>query len=189
MIQIIPAGSLQANCCIVSGDDRLAAVIDPGGDIPEIEEFLKKKSLKCEGILLTHGHRDHIDGVEQLRKDTGAKVYISKADAYRLDSPADVLLDDGDTVKTAGMEFRMVSTPGHTEGSCCYILWDKVMFSGDTLFYGTIGRTDLPGGDTGMIMKSMNRLRELPYEDLTVIPGHGEITSLKFERKYNPYLK
>ena len=146
-----------------------------------------------DAILLTHGHFDHVGGVRQLAADTDCKVFLHEADLsmppqmtagplYYTDTYA-----EGDILNIAGLYFRVLHTPGHTPGSVC-LQCENTIFSGDTLVWGSCGRTDLPGGDWSTILKSLKRLAALPG-DSDVYPGHGDKTTLAFERMYNPYMK
>jgi len=178
-------------------------VIDPADDAPRIEKYLKSEGLKVSNILLTHGHFDHIMAAEDLRKDTGAKLWALDKEKETLLDPnlngdarfmrknlqltPDEFFHDGDVLKLLGHDWKVIWTPGHTEGSCCFYIEDeKVLFSGDTLFQGSFGRFDMPGGDFSKISNSLrNVLFRLP-EDVVVFPGHMDETTIGFERKYNP---
>ena len=154
--------------------------------------FLEGQGLTLGAILLTHGHFDHVGAVRDLAAETGCRVWLNTAD---LSMPPQLTAgplyytdaySEGDIVREAGMELRVLSTPGHTPGSVCLIA-ENFLFSGDTLFAGSCGRTDLPGGKTSDIRKSLRRLAELP-QDYSVHPGHGESTTLAWEKQYNPYM-
>lgn len=196
-------GSLGTNCYIVSDDGGHAAIIDPGGDARRILSSVKASNLTVDFILLTHAHFDHIMAVEELRDATGASVCVGAGDAPMLcnaqlnlsamvyptqavELTADRLLADGDTVSFGDTHLTVMETPGHTGGGVCY-LGEDALFSGDTLFAGSIGRTDLPGGDMTVLRRSLVRLAALDG-DYTVYPGHGEETTLSFEKAANPYL-
>jgi glyoxylase-like metal-dependent hydrolase (beta-lactamase superfamily II) len=204
MIQIhtLPLGPLQTNCFVVHKEaSKVCAVIDPGEDFPKLWKFLQAKDLAVEAILLTHGHFDHVGSVEELVKHTGCSVWQHEADwavsygpltsnlfpiAQCTFTPVH-LLKEGDTVQAAGMTFSVLHTPGHTRGSACFALEDK-LFTGDTLFAGACGRTDLPGGGSAAMMFSLERLADLPV-NYEIYPGHGESTTLAMEKQYNPYLR
>ncbi|MEG0508088.1 MAG: MBL fold metallo-hydrolase [Eubacterium sp.] len=198
-------GPMASNCFIAWDENtKDAVIIDPGFEDDRIMETVNKHGLKVDKILLTHGHFDHIGGLEKTKALTGAKVYIYVDDADTLTSagknlstmvgkpmnlaPADVLLHDGDEIKISPeITFKTLHTPGHTEGSCCFIA-DDVIFSGDTLFQGSIGRTDFPGGNYGQMMNSLNKLVHY-NSDMTVLPGHGEDTDIAYEKARNPFIK
>ena len=168
-----------------------------------IREECRKLELSPELILLTHGHFDHIGGVAAVKAATGAKVVISAEDAPMLTSSrkslaafsflsqtpaqADILVQDGDTVTLGNTVFTVLATPGHTPGGVCYIT-EHCIFSGDTLFFCSCGRTDFPGGSSREIMDSLQKLAALPG-DYTVYPGHDRFSTLNFERQHNPYMK
>ena len=187
-IDILQLGFLATNCSIVYDEAGNAAVIDPADRCDAILAHLAEKQLTCRTVLITHGHPDHTGALTALKEATGAEICVGAADAYRLPAAADRLLQDGDTVQVGALEFSVIATPGHTEGGVCYLLED-VLFAGDTLFYESVGRTDFPGGDTAVLMQSLQKLKALPYEDLHVIPGHHEFTTLAHERAHNPYLR
>ncbi len=179
-----------------------AVVVDPSFNVEPALRFLKEQELKCKGILLTHGHFDHIAGVDALRQSTGAAVYIHKNDADMLTAPArnmgtlihrDVQVApaehtfSGDAdLSLGGLPIRVLETPGHTKGSVCYMA-ENALFTGDTLFQLSIGRTDLPTGDSAAMKKSLLRLSKIQGE-YTIYPGHGRSTSLQYEITNNPYL-
>lgn len=204
-IKVMPLGPISANCYILTDKkSRESAVIDPG----DFNEALKNavKDLNIKYILLTHGHFDHILGVCGLKEFTGAKVLIHKRDGDCLSDEnkslcswecpgkqkkmsADILLSDNDKISIGDAVLRVMHTPGHTKGGVCYIdEKDKLIFSGDTLFCLSAGRTDFPGGSTKELFESLKRLRDLPG-DYTVCPGHNKATTLDFERKNNRYMR
>ncbi|MDE5562130.1 MAG: MBL fold metallo-hydrolase [Clostridiales bacterium] len=186
---------------IVEGDE--AIVIDPGDDFETIYARLAKLGATAKYVLITHGHFDHIGAVARF-KASGAKVYISKTDYDMFVKPADnvnteffgkrveqfaadVLVSDGDKFMLCNHDFTVISTPGHTPGGVCYVMDDSCIFSGDTLFRLSIGRTDFPLCSHSDLIKSIKRLFAL-NGDYTVYPGHGKSTTLDFERKNNPYV-
>lgn len=187
----LPLGAYQTNTYIVANNGR-CVIIDPGYEPETIHRFLESNGLTADAIFLTHGHFDHVGGVKALVEKLGCPVYIH---ASELSMPEAMTAGplyythtygEGDRVKKAGLSFRVLHTPGHTPGSVCLIAEDAC-FSGDTLFYGSCGRTDLPGGDWATIRRSLNRLAQL--NDLAVYPGHGESTTLAAEKRYNPYMQ
>lgn len=199
----LTVGPLQTNCYILYGKNGNAAVIDPGFYPDRIKEVLEEKGLKLEKILLTHAHFDHITAAEELRGE-GAELYLHRADEEMLKDSrlscmmdflgyeikfknAERLLEDGDTFELDGEEIKTVHTPGHTKGSVCYVTGNYI-FSGDTLFRESIGRTDLYGGNFDTLKESLKKLAELEG-DYTVLPGHGEHTTLTYEKNNNIYMK
>ena len=201
-IEKIVSTMMDVNTYIVwqEGDSR-AIVIDPSFEVDRVLYCLQNESLQCEAILLTHGHFDHIAGVKKLKEETGAKVYIHTKDAPMLTEAeknlsagfgigitavaADELLEQA-IVTIAGMEVKVLHTPGHSEGSVCYFI-EEALFSGDTLFNLSIGRTDFPGSDWGQMKKTLEKIK-LIEGDYMVYSGHGNSTSLAYEVDNNPYL-
>jgi hydroxyacylglutathione hydrolase len=205
--EILPVGVLGCNCSVI-GDEtgREAIVIDPGDDVSEIIAILDRHRLTVKMIVITHAHIDHIGGAEKLRAHTGAPVYMHEADKMlsdRLDmqaawlgmeTPKDPGIDkpahEGDIVRAGAIEAHVLHTPGHTPGSISlYLPLESKVIAGDTLFQGSIGRTDLPGGDTAQIGRSIRgKLYTLP-EDTIVFPGHGKTTSIGEEKRHNPFVR
>lgn len=205
-LKIFPVGTLGTNCYfIVDEQTNAAAVVDPGWGADHIYGKLIKLGLKCEMILLTHGHADHTGALGELRRKTGAPVYIHTGDAKMLVDPAlsqarylgapvevlaqpEHLISDGDKIALRGTTIEVMHTPGHTPGSVCYILRDDgIILSGDTLFRESVGRYDLAGGDYKELMRSLEKLASLEG-DWRVYPGHGRSTTLSHEREHNMYL-
>ena len=196
-------GELRANCYVVETAPGRCIAVDIGGDSDYFLDFLKNKKLKLTKILLTHGHFDHIGGVEAVRLATGAEVYIHADDVKMLSSEVyslhsnmswntfvpvtDCTAVRGDCfINDGNFSFKVIHTPGHSPGSVCYVCGD-VMFSGDTLFCGSIGRTDMPGSSFIDMMNSLRALSLLDG-DFTVYPGHNESTTLERERRTNPFM-
>ena len=195
MIQIdtLTVGSYETNCYIVrAASSRTCVVIDPGYEPRAVWGQVQALGLEIQAILLTHGHFDHVGGVRDLAAETDCRVYIHPDDLSmppRLTAGPIYYTDtygEGDTVTEAGLSFRVLHTPGHTPGSVCLRLGND-LFCGDTLFAGSCGRTDLPGGNMGAMRASLKRLAAIP-ENLSVHPGHGPGSTLDEEKKYNPYL-
>ncbi|MGN1410927.1 MAG: MBL fold metallo-hydrolase [Oscillospiraceae bacterium] len=201
-VETLPVGELQANCHIVINEELKSTVlVDCGGQPIKILEYLRSQGLGVSAILLTHGHYDHFEGVAKVKECTNCKVYISKQDSNMLTSdilslaksldydkfnPVDdfITIQDGETISESGFDFKVLSTPGHTAGSVCY-LSDDCLFTGDTLFKNSMGRTDFPTGSYFEMQKSLKRLYELEG-NFKVYPGHNSNTDLQSERKNNP---
>ena len=207
IVETFPVGPLRCNCTIL-GDPLThdGVVIDPGENIPEILSRLAKHGLTLRQIIVTHAHIDHVGGALALKKLTGAPVYLNQRDLELLGdmemqagwlgvptpevAPPDVSAEDGLTVGLAAHPAEVIHTPGHTQGSIClHIPTLELLIAGDTLFAGSIGRTDLPGGDGRQILRSLrDRLLVLP-DQTKVIPGHGRTTVVGEERQSNPFLQ
>ena len=193
-IAMMQLGSYGTNCYIVWDENtKNAAVIDPGDEAPSVLQTLQKEGLHLQMILLTHAHFDHIGAVDAIQAATGCKVYLHKADLTlppemtgTTPHPTD-FYDEGDTVTLDSIVFRVLHTPGHTPGSVCLIA-DDVMFSGDTLFAGSYGRTDFLGGSSRDMAASLKRLSKLPPET-RVLPGHGASSTIEEELRTNSYLR
>ena len=193
-IRTLPLGAYQTNTYLVWEENSpTCVVIDPGYEPDTILSEAKKLGKDIAAVLLTHGHFDHVGGVKELAAETGCPVYLHEAE---LSMPPQMTAGplfytntygEGDFVEAAGLSFKVLHTPGHTPGSVC-LLCENAMFSGDTLFWGSCGRTDLPGGSWATIRKSLLRLADLSG-DYNVYPGHGDATTLSFERKMNPYMR
>ena len=195
-IQTLTLGPLATNCYLVRADESSRAVIiDPAANSKRLLAALEEQGLTLEAILLTHAHFDHIGALKNLRAATNARVYIGEADK---DDPSRMCHDlltytdtyrDGDFVTAGGLRFQVLATPGHTPGHVSlYAPQAKAVFTGDTLFRESIGRTDLPGGDYSWIMRSILE-RLIPLGDETeVYPGHGESTTIGHESLYNPFV-
>ncbi len=207
ILETFPVGPLQCNCSIVADETtREAIVIDPGDEIIYILQRLAAQQLTLKQIIVTHAHIDHVGGAAKLKRATGAPVFLNQNDLSLLDMldqqanwigidsvekvAVDASADDLATIGLSSIPALILHTPGHTPGSICLLLpAEQLLFSGDTLFAGTIGRTDLPGGDSRTIIQSL-RERLLPLPDaIRVIPGHGPSTTIGAERETNPFLK
>ncbi len=203
IIKLKPLSPFATNSYIVETDKKNAVLIDAPDDADYIKNKLKENNLSLQKILLTHGHIDHIGAVADLAEKTGCEVYIHSDDLENL-SDYDLSLSnylgiplkafkkakplkDGDNVTQDELVFKVISTPGHTSGSVCY-LCKEVMFSGDTLFYRSVGRTDMIDGDYSKLRESLNKLKNLNF-DYTVYSGHGNPTSLFDEKVRNSFMK
>lgn len=203
-LKCLKVGQLETNCYILCDKiSNKAAVIDPGYDAGRIAAALADTGCEAEYILLTHGHWDHVGAVQELKKATGAKLVVFAQELDFLNDPArnlqrsfigtpfepfvpDQLIYDGEKLMLGMLELTFLHTPGHTAGSCCILCQDSI-FTGDTLFRGDVGRTDLPTGSTQALVSSVKRLAALDGE-YQVFPGHGDITTMSHERKYNEIL-
>lgn len=205
--ETIPVGLLQCNCTILGDEQsREAIVVDPGSDIPKIVSLLAKHALTVKQILITHAHIDHIAGAQELKRITGAPILYNQRDlplVAMMDvqagwinmptpqvAPPDADLPDQHAIRLSGLTATVLHTPGHTPGSLCIYVPDQhLLLAGDTLFAGSVGRTDLPGGDTRTLIRSIRDcLLTLPDETI-VVPGHGDTTSIGAERAGNPFLQ
>ena len=204
--EILAVGPLQCNCSILGDPEtHTATVVDPGDDIQSILKILNQHQLRVEQIVITHAHIDHVGGAVRLKKITGAPIYMNQLDLPLLEmmdvqagwlgiappevQPPDVSADDGLKLTVAGAAAEILHTPGHTQGSLCLHLPEQnLLLAGDTLFAGSVGRTDLPGGDFQTLLRSLhNCLLQLP-DTTRVIPGHGHATTIGQERASNPFL-
>jgi len=205
--EILPIGMLACNCSVI-GDEASheAIVIDPGDDVSGITAILDRYGLKVRMIAITHAHIDHIGGAQKLRQITGAPVYMHEDDAILAENLAmqaswlgcetpenpgiDTPAREGDTLRAGGIEAQVLHTPGHTQGSISLFLpLEKKLIAGDTLFRGSVGRTDLPGGDSNALARSIRgKLYTLPEETI-VTPGHGDETSIGREKRSNPFVR
>src|ERR1700677_59568 len=207
ILETFPVGPLHCNCTIL-GDELTheAVVVDPGDNVPEILSRLQKHGLTLRQIVVTHAHIDHVGGAALLKKVTGAPVFLNKHDLELLGAmemqagwlgvptpevaPPDASADDRTKIGLAALPAEVIHTPGHTQGSICLLFpGQNLLLAGDTLFAGSIGRTDLPGGDGRQILRSL-RERLLVLPDTTrVLPGHGPETTIGEERQSNPFLQ
>ena len=193
-IHTFPLGDYQTNCYVIHDDSvRKCCVIDPGYTPETLLQILEHLGLELEAILLTHGHFDHVGAVKDLFEQTQCKVYLHTDDLLLPENfTAGPLFytheyNEGDVLEMAGLTIKVMHTPGHTEGSVCLFV-DDCIFSGDTLFCHSCGRTDLPGGNPEALMASLARLKNLEG-DYRVFPGHNRATTLAVEREYNPFMK
>ena len=200
-MKVFTNGDFFENTYLINNEQNEAILVDPGEGLDEYLEELNQYNIKA--ILLTHGHMDHIDGIKHF---LNVAIYIYKDEQVFLSSPDLSLyryfnkhmpfnasdlsihtLEEG-TINLLGFNIEVIATPGHTKGSVCYLVDNKYLFSGDTLFQCSIGRTDFPTGSTLDMNKSLDRLKKLS-DDVLVYPGHGAETSIKFEKQYNPYFR
>lgn len=203
-IRHLMVGMIGTNCYLVENDEtKKGFIVDPGGNAPEILETLAQMEMQPEAILLTHGHADHISGIPGIEEKRQIPVFALAAEKHVLHDTtanltdefyggrgftvdADRYLADGEELSLAGFRIRVIATPGHTEGSCCYYLPEAgVLFSGDTLFQMSYGRTDMPTGSGRAIEASVAKLLRLPPKT-QVLPGHMGFTTIETERKFNP---
>lgn len=204
-ITTIPVGIMKTNCYIVESESKNAVVIDPGDDGARLADRITNMGVNVKYILLTHGHFDHIGAVKDVVKRTGAKVAVGAGDEDIMRDPTlvlnrvqskftekynvapDIILNDGDEITLDELTFKVIATPGHTKGGVTYAL-ENDLFTGDTLFYRTVGRTDLYGASKEAMISSLRKLGNLP-RDYDVHPGHGDETTLDIERIVNPQLR
>ena len=193
-LHTLALGAYETNCYILWADgSKECIVIDPGYEPERVMGAVKSLEKELRAILLTHGHFDHVGGVREIFSQTDCDIYLCPADCAMPEQMTAGPLcytnsyQDGDILDLAGLTLRVLHTPGHTPGSVC-LLCDDSLFAGDTLFAGSCGRTDLPGGSWTELQASLSRLKSLEAE-YTVYPGHGEATTLSNEKRYNPYLK
>lgn len=204
-VKALVLGIVQTNVYIVSNEDTKEAIVfDPADNAVIIEQYLKANDLVCKGILLTHGHFDHIMAVKELSLDTHALIYAHEAEAALLKDShmnasyhtrrecsviPDVLLKDNQVLHLAGFTVKVIHTPGHTAGGACYYFnGHLVLFSGDTLFKESIGRTDLPTGNSRLLLESVRSKLMILEDQVVVYPGHGDATTIGYERDNNIFL-
>ena len=196
-------GELQENCFILFDENKDAFIVDPGASSENIIEAIEKNDLNIKYILLTHGHFDHVGAVAALKKRFKAPIYLNKNDRNFLENPkevresafglqieaanVDVFVNDGDEIPFSDDKIKVIASPGHTIGSVCY-LFKNYLFVGDTLFNGSIGRTDFPESDNSLMMESLKKLKELD-DDIYVLSGHGPESQMGYEKMTNPYLR
>ena len=197
VVETIIAGMYEENCYLLIDDKtKECGIIDPGGNAKGIENVIKSKGLDAKFILITHGHADHVDGVEEISNDLNIPFYISKIDEEYMAKDnfvfgtlpkASMYLKEGDTVTLGSHTIKVIETPGHTKGGLCFLV-DDLLFTGDTLFQGSVGRSDFIGGDMGELINGI-KTKLLPLgDDIKVFPGHGPSSTIGFEKIRNPYL-
>ena len=204
-LQQMVLGPVYTNCYFLKNKETgETLIVDPADSPKRIFQKVEDMGAKPVGILLTHGHFDHIMAVQAVKAEYQIPVYACEKEAGTLLDPsanlsgygnrscslkADILLEDLQAFEAAGFSVQMLHTPGHTPGSCCYYLKDEgILFSGDTLFYGSVGRTDFPGGSTAQIVESLHRLTDSLPEETEVYPGHDISTTIGYEKRYNPFV-
>lgn len=205
IVKTITVGPFEVNCYVVRGKSSAAFIVDPGADAQRILDEVARNDLRVVGYLLTHGHADHVGALAEVERQYPAPIYLHPADARWAFTPANqippyyaepekpkspVLSASGEDFSfgAADLIFRIIETPGHTPGGVCF--WfpeEKVIFSGDTLFCGSVGRTDLPGGNAAILQNSLKKLTVLP-EETRVFPGHGPATTIGAELRDNFFL-
>ena len=195
-IKTLTVGPIETNCYIVSDEEtKECAVIDPGAEAAVILDYIESAALRCRCVFLTHAHHDHTGAVDEVLEDTGAVLYMSAKDngvpiSFNGDSYAAPegtrFYGEGDEVAVSSLRFRVMETPGHTPGSVCLICLDA-LFTGDTLFRDSCGRTDFAASNTDDMLRSLRRLAELPG-DYEVFPGHMSATTMERERRYNYFV-
>lgn len=202
-IRRLVVGRMQTNCFLIANDKK-CIIVDPGSNFEKIVNTIESNEYEPVAIFLTHGHFDHIMAVNELKEKYGINIYAAKPEkelledeslncsihfGYNYETAADVLLNDGQWINVIGIDIKVIYTPGHTAGSCCYYIKDeKAIIAGDTLFYTSVGRSDLPTGDERTLLKSLRMLMELPAET-KVYCGHGPETTIGFEKECNPYIR
>ena len=198
-------GMVSTNCYVAVNDlTKECVIVDPGASGKQLAQRIQDGGYKPVAVLLTHGHFDHVGAAKTLADDMDIPIYAHEAEQETLKDPqknvswmvgtkesyfANIYVKDNENLRLAGFDIQVLHTPGHTEGGCCYYLKEEgVLFSGDTLFAQSVGRTDFYGGSMSQIVRSIReKLLVLP-DDVTVYPGHNDVTTIETERKYNPYL-
>ncbi len=203
MLKIFTVGPMEANCYILyNPDKREGLIIDPGAEGSHLIKFIKQEKISINYIVNTHGHPDHIGANRKIKEHTNAPILIHQYDAPMLaksgsvlslifpvessSPPADTFIKDGDLIECAGMKLKVLHTPGHTPGGISLLINDSI-FTGDTLFSGSIGRSDLPGGSPEVLLNSIKKILSL-NENLIIYPGHGPSTTVRQELHSNPFI-
>lgn len=203
MLKIFTVGPMEANCYILyNPDKREGLIIDPGAEGSHLIKFIKQEKISINYIINTHGHPDHIGANRKIKEHTNAPILIHQYDAPMLaksgsvlslifpvessSPPADTFIKDGDLIECAGMKLKVLHTPGHTPGGISLLIDDSI-FTGDTLFSGSIGRSDLPGGSPEVLLNSIKKILSLD-ENLIIYPGHGPSTTVSQELHSNPFI-
>ena len=203
-LEKLEVGVYRVNCYVIADKNSMsAAVIDPGADFENIRDIIEDNGFDLKYIILTHAHGDHIGAINYLKDTYNPKIVIHYLEKEILENPdynfskqlgmnsvssnADLMLHDGDTLELGDLKLEIMHTPGHTKGSMC-ILVNEIMFSGDTLFAGSMGRTDLYSGDSDRMKASLKKLKQLTI-NYTVLPGHGAATTLEYEKTSNPFMR
>lgn len=199
-ISRIPLGIYAANCYILTDEDtKDTAIIDPGGNAEFLINEIEKLNVNVKYILLTHGHADHIGGVNEVKKHYNIPAYINSKDMEMISSGEDIfgklwdntendkVIKEGDVLSLGNLKIKCIETPGHTPGGMCFLV-ENVIFTGDTLFQGSIGRTDFIGGDFDSLITNVRTKLMCLNDDIMVLPGHGPESSIGYEKKNNPFL-
>jgi hydroxyacylglutathione hydrolase len=208
--ETFPAGPFECNCTVLAcGDTKDAVVIDPGGELSRIREIVAQYDLTVRAIIHTHAHLDHIFGTRDVKQSHGGSICLHRGDAFLYDgiamqaamfgwtvkptTPVDRWIEHGDLIALGKRQLEVIHTPGHTPGSVCFEIADpdagRLLFAGDTLFRGSVGRTDLPGGDGRQLSRSIRERLYTRDLDTLVVPGHGPNTSLGDEARANPFVR
>ena len=205
IIQQCVLGMVCTNCYfLMNKETKELLIVDPADQPAKIDQMIARMEGRPVGILLTHGHYDHIMAVNEVREKYGVKVYTCAAEQQLMEDPslnlssfrqggytvkADVFLEDGEVFEAAGFSIKLLHTPGHTSGSCCYYFEEEgVLVSGDTLFCESVGRTDQPTGSTAQIVGSLHKLLDNLPDETDVLPGHESATTIAHEKRYNPFV-
>ncbi|MGL5615487.1 MAG: MBL fold metallo-hydrolase [Sarcina sp.] len=197
IIKTIPTGAYEANTYVVMDEDsKEGIIIDNFGEFQKIDKVIKELSMIPKAILLTHGHFDHVSGVNKLKEEYKIPVYINENDWNMIDKKADIFgemekpeffVKEGDEITLGNKIIKVIETPGHTPGGVCFLIEDH-LFTGDTLFKQSIGRTDFVGGDSKLLLESVNNKLAKLDDNIKVYPGHGMSSTIGFEKVANPYI-